>query len=207
MTNQTIHTGPALEKAAGAILLIHGRGSSGHDILSLAKQIPAERVAWLAPSASRGSWYPQRFLAPLEQNEPWLGQSLDVIDQLVSQAVAAGIPSERIGLTGFSQGGCLALEYAARNPRRYGFVAGLSGALIGPLETPRPKIDLCQTPVLLGCAEHDAHVPFEYVEHSARLLADSNAATTIQKFPGNFHTIFPEELDWLSRRVAEAMEP
>ncbi len=160
---------------------VHGRGSSPHDIAGLADVMPGAGIAFLAPSATGGTWYPQRFLAPLERNEPWLSSALTVIDQLVAEVLAAGIAAEQIGLAGFSQGACLVLEYAVRNPRRYGFVAGLSGALIGPPDTPRPTGDLHGTPrpasnlhgtpVLLGCAELDTHIPLDYVERSAEILS------------------------------------
>lgn len=201
MNNAVIHLGPTLGEAAGAVILIHGRGSSGRDIVSLAEAILTKDVAWLAPTASEGSWYPQRFLVPLKQNEPWLGRALQTIDELVLEANAAGIPSERIGLVGFSQGACLALEYAIRHPRRYGFIGGLSGAVIGPLETPRPEMDLHETPVLLACAEHDGHIPFAYVEHSHQILSRANATVTLQKYPGSAHTVFPEEIAWLEEQI------
>jgi len=113
---------------------------------------------------------------------------------------------DRIGLIGFSQGACLSLEYCARAPGRYGFVAGLSGALIGPIDTPRTAGDLQHTPILLGCAEHDAHIPLEYVEESAAVVAKMNAAVTKQIFPGSAHTVFPEEIMWLKQQTAGLLD-
>jgi predicted esterase len=144
-TTGTARFGSPLVQARGAVILVHGRGSSPHDIAGLADVIPGAGLAFLAPAATGGTWYPQRFLAPLERNEPWLSSALNVIDRLVAEVLAAGLAAERIGLAGFSQGACLVLEYAARHPRRYGFVAGLSGALIGPPDTPRPAGDLQRT--------------------------------------------------------------
>src|SRR5882757_2873882 len=109
----TARFGSPLSQAQGAVILVHGRGSSPHDIAGLADVIPGGGLAFLAPAATGGTWYPQRFLAPLERNEPWLSSALNVIDQLVAEALAAGIASERIGLAGFSQGACLVLEYVA----------------------------------------------------------------------------------------------
>ncbi|MCC5808124.1 MAG: dienelactone hydrolase family protein [Opitutales bacterium] len=197
----TLHSGRPLAEARGAVILLHGRGSSGQDIMGLGTAFPADGIAWFAPSAARGTWYPHRFLRPVEENEPWLGEALSTVDQLVEEALQAGLPSERIGLIGFSQGACLALEYAYRHPRRLAFVGGLSGGLIGPMETARPPVDLLKTPVLLGCAETDAHVPFAHVEHSARVLKESGADVTLQKYPGTAHTVFPDELEWLGQRI------
>jgi predicted esterase len=198
----TLRFGPSLAQARGALILLHGRGSSAEDIARLAEALPAQDFACLAPSAANGTWYPQRFLAPLAQNEPWLGSALATVESLVSEAMAAGIPAGRIGLIGFSQGACLALEHAARAGRRYAFTAALSGALIGPLDTARPARELAGLPVLLGCAEHDAHIPLPYVEHSATVLTDMNAAVTKQVYPGAAHTVFAPEIDWITRRLA-----
>lgn len=196
-----LQIGPALDDSSGAIILLHGRGSTAAEIARLSQIVPAERIAWLVPEAKGGAWYPQRFLAPLEQNEPWLGEALEVTGKAIDGALAAGIPPSRIGLAGFSQGACLALEAAVRQPRRYGFVAALSGALIGPMGTPRPDVDLERTPVLLGCAEEDAHIPLVYVDHSERLLRGYNAEVTRMTFPGDAHTLFPQEIAWLQRQV------
>jgi phospholipase/carboxylesterase len=197
----TARFGSPLSQAHGAVILVHGRGSSSHDIAGLADVIPGTALAFLAPAATGGTWYPQRFLAPLERNEPWLSSALNVIDQLVAEGLSAGIAVERIGLAGFSQGACLVLEYAARHPRRYGFVASLSGALIGPPDTPRPAGDLHATPVLLGCAELDAHIPLDYVERSAEIFFQYHADVTKQIFPGAVHGIFPAETEWLKRHA------
>jgi predicted esterase len=201
-TTDVLRFGAPLAEATGAVILIHGRGSSAQDIAGLAKALKNDGVAFLAPNATDGTWYPQRFFVPLVQNEPALTSALDVIDELVREAQAAGLPLERIALAGFSQGACLTLEYVTRHPRRYAFAAGLSGALIGPLETARPHVDLKETPVLVACAGGDAHIPLAFVEQSAATLATFNAAVTKQIFPGNAHTVFPDEVHWLREQVA-----
>jgi predicted esterase len=198
----TLRFGASLAESRSAVILLHGRGSSPRDIAGLADTLPGTDIAFLAPGATNGTWYPQRFFAPLERNEPYLSDALGVIDHLVSEIHDSGLSSERIGLIGFSQGGCLALEYAARHPRRYGFVAGLSGALIGPLDSPRAAADLRGTPVLVGCAAGDLHIPRDYVEQSAETLSRLGATVTKQIFRGDDHTVFPEEINWLSQQIA-----
>jgi len=195
-----LRLGPPLAQARGAVILIHGRGSSPQDIAGLADVLPEAGLAFLAPAAQGGTWYPQRFLAPLEDNEPWLSSALGAVAQLAAEVLAAGVPPERMGIAGFSQGACLALEFVARHPLRYAFAAGLSGALIGPAGTPRPPGDLQGTPVLLGCAERDAHIPVEFVKASAEAFARLGADVTTRIFPGASHTVFPEEIEWLRRR-------
>ncbi len=199
-TTHVLRFGAPLAKARGVVILVHGRGSSAEGIAGLAEIFSADDFACLAPEATNNTWYPNRFLVPPAHNEPWLSSALAVMDKLVAEALAVGIPSERIALAGFSQGACLVLEYAARHPRRYAFVAALSGALIGPTDTARDCVDLLQTPVLIGCAERDAHIPFEHVEHSAAVLGAFNASVTKQIFPGSAHAVFPSEVDWLRRQ-------
>ena len=198
----TLRLGAPLNKARGVVILLHGRGSSADDIAGLVNVLNASDLAYLAPEAAHHTWYPHRFLVPPAQNEPWLSSALARIDALVAEALAAGIPSERIGLAGFSQGACLSLEYIARHPRRYAFAAGLSGALIGPTDTARHCVDLQRTPVLVACAEADAHIPLDHVEHTAVALSAFNADVTKHIFPGAAHTVFPAEIDWLQKQIA-----
>jgi len=199
----TLRFGEPLATARGALIFIHGRGSSPEDIAGLAESLDVERLALLAPAAEGNVWYPQRFFVPLAQNEPWLSRALATVEGLVGEIVSAGISAEKIGLIGFSQGACLAVEHAARAGRRYGFVGALSGALIGPQSTPRGKTDLQRTPILLGCAEGDAHIPLAFVEQSATTLADLNANVTKQIYRGNAHTVFPQEITWLNEQLGK----
>jgi predicted esterase len=189
--------GTPLAKARSALILIHGRGASAEDIYSLGEEVSegVPGVALVAPQAAGNAWYPQRFLVPLAQNEPYLSSALGVVAGLVDEIARAGVPAERIVLAGFSQGACLSLEFAARHPRRYGGVAGLSGALIGPPGGSRAPVgSLAGTPVYLGCSDRDAHIPLESVEESAFFLAKMGARVTKSIFAGMGHTVNAEEL-------------
>ena len=198
----TLRFGEKSREAKAAVILVHGRGSNPREIGGITRLLPSKGIRFYAPGAADGTWYPQRFLAPLDDNEPALSIALGTLDLLVEEILAEGIPLQRIGFIGFSQGACLSLEYVSRTPARYGFVAGLSGALIGPLDTPRADGDLSGTPVLLGCAEADAHIPLPYVEQSARVLTGQKAEVTTVIFPGSTHSVFHEELDWLKPRMS-----
>ncbi|MFP3948827.1 MAG: alpha/beta hydrolase [Longimicrobiales bacterium] len=125
------HGVPADEAEAAAIL-IHGRGGSPEGMLTLAGEKPIEGLAWIAPHADGSTWYPKSFLAPLAENEPWLSSALEWLEEIVADLGEKGIPPDRIGFVGFSQGACLSTEFVARHPRRYGGVAALSGGLVGP---------------------------------------------------------------------------
>src|SRR5688572_12967827 len=129
-----LHYGPPIAQARRVAIFIHGRGASAEDILGLAPELGTDDVAYLAPQAAGRTWYPHSFLSPIPQNEPGITSALGVVARLVE---STGLRSERVVILGFSQGACLALEFAARNPRRYTAVVALSGGLIGPPGTPR----------------------------------------------------------------------
>src|SRR5687768_14004713 len=116
--------GPRPENARIAMILAHGRGASAEDILGLAAELNLDDVAYLAPQAAGHTWYPYSFLSEISRNEPGLSSALRLIDSLVASVQRDG--TDRVALLGFSQGACLALEYAARHARRYAAVVGLS---------------------------------------------------------------------------------
>ncbi len=198
--------GAPLDRAAGAVVLLHGRGATAESILELAAELGRPDLAYLAPQAAGSTWYPYSFLAPLAANEPWLSSALAAVGRTLDLAAAAGHAAERVALAGFSQGACLALEHVARHPRRYASVAGLSGGLIGPDGTPRPAPaagaappPLAGTPVFLGCGVPDPHIPAARVEESARVLEGLGAAVTLRLYPGLGHTVNADELEHVRR--------
>jgi len=188
--------GAPLSRAKAVMILLHGRGDSAQGILSLAEVVAQPDLAYLAPQAATHSWYPYSFLAPLADNEPWLSSALQMIADLLNSIAQARFPPDRVVLLGFSQGGCLALEFAARNARRYGAVIGLSAGLIGPDDTPREYGgSLAGTPVLLGCSNIDPHIPLKRVHESARLLRRMGGEVTEQIYDGMGHTINDDEMN------------
>ena len=109
---QPIRTaGAPLTEAEIAVVMVHGRGASAESILTLAPALAAPGVAYLAPQAggSQGNqWYPYGFMAPIERNEPGISSGMRAIERVLMQIEAAGIPTYRTLLLGFSQGACLA---------------------------------------------------------------------------------------------------
>jgi predicted esterase len=179
-------------------VLVHGRGASAEDILSLAREFQRDDLAYWAPQAAQNTWYPNRFMMPLESNEPWLASALGRVGAVLDEAAAAGIPPERTVLLGFSQGACLALEFGARHARRYGALVGLSGGLIGPDGTPRDYPgSLAGTPVFLGCSNVDPHIPKERVEHSAEVLRALGGEVTARLYPNLPHTVNADEIQFV----------
>ena len=188
--------GAPLDRARAAVVMIHGRGASARDILTLAPEIGLNDLAYLAPQAAGNTWYPYPFMTPMDQNEPYLSSALRRVGEVLAQVAAAGIPPERTALLGFSQGACLTTEYVARNARRYGAVAGLSGGLIGPAGTPRDypgRLD--GTPVFLGCSDVDFHIPKERVLETGQVLERLGARVDTRLYPNMGHEVNEDELD------------
>jgi len=202
--NQPLLTaGMPLLQARAAMVMIHGRGASAESILMLAEEFKQPDFAYLAPQAADGTWYPNRFLAPTASNEPWLSSALAVVGSVVEQIIAIGIPAERIMLLGFSQGACLALEYAARNAQRYGGVIGLSGGLIGADDEPRrDNGNFSGTPIFLGCSDVDFHIPKERVEHAAGTLKALGANVTMRLYRNMEHTVNHDEIKFIRSMMA-----
>lgn len=200
-----LRAGPSPDKAAGTIVLIHGRGASADSILSLHKVLGIPNLSALAPQAAGHTWYPNSFLASIETNQPYLDSALNRIDSIIDDLLSQTIPSERIALLGFSQGACLTSEYVARHPRRYGAVMALTGGLIGPPGTPRDYPGSLQgTPIFLGTSDPDPHVPFPRVRETEAVLAQMGAKVEVRRYPGMPHTINQEEMD-LCRTMLESM--
>ena len=195
-----LQAGAALDRASSAMVLVHGRGDTASGILQLASVLTVNGMAYLAPQASGQTWYPNRFLAPIQANEPWLSSALEGLSGLLAGIEAAGVPAARTVLLGFSQGACLALEFAVRNPRRYGALVGLSGGLIGPAGTVWPRAgSLDGTPVFLGCSDIDPHIPAARVQESAAVLGEIGGDVRAVLYPGMDHTVSDEELDEVRR--------
>ena len=188
--------GAALEDATAAVVMLHGRGATAGSILTLAEELDApEDLAFVAPQATGRTWYPHSFLAPLDANEPWLSAALVAVRNVVERMSEAGIPHERIVLLGFSQGACLATEFAARHAQRYGGVVAFSGGLIGPEGTARDYAGSLEgTPVFLGCSDVDPHIPLERVHETDEVLTRIGGTVTKRIYPGMGHTINQDEL-------------
>jgi predicted esterase len=186
------------------MVMVHGRGATAQDILTVADELAEPGFAYLAPQAAGNTWYPNSFLAPIVSNEPGLSSGFAAIADVLEQVSQAGILPERTMLLGFSQGACLTLEYVARHARRYGGVAGLSGGLIGPDGTPRDYAGtLAGTPGFLGCSDVDPHIPKGRVQHTAEVLRRLGGDVTLRLYPNMGHEINPDEISLVRGMMAK----
>lgn len=194
--------GPDPETCRGAVIMIHGRNATPASILELVSLIGASDMHYVAPAAAGNTWYPYSFLTEIEKNEPGISSGYFVIDGLVNDLTARGVPREKIFLLGFSQGGCLASTYAVRHAARYGGVFALSGGLIGPPGTTWEfPGSFAGTPVFLGCSDVDGHIPKERVEESAEVFRRMKAAVTMRLYPSMGHTVNTDEVAFIKQTL------
>lgn len=198
-----LRRGAALEEAKLAVIMVHGRNAGPANILELASLIDHPDAVYLAPGAHRGAWYPTSFLSPIEQNEPGISSGISVIHALIDEVVAAGIPTERIVLLGFSQGACLAGTAAQRRPERLGGVLMFSGGLIGPPGTTwSAEGSLEGTPVFLGCSNIDFHIPERRVRDSAAHFTRMGADVTLRIYEDMGHLVNDDEIAFATGLLA-----
>lgn len=200
--NSPATKGTARDEADAAMILIHGRGATAESILMLTDEFGENNLHYAAPQAYQFQWYPHSFLAPTERNEPGLSSGIQAIFDIVSDLEEAGIPKEKIILLGFSQGACLATEFVARHPARYGGLAALSGGLIGEtVSAENYSGSLEGTPYFLGCSDIDPHIPVERVHESAEIMKGLGADVTKQIYAGMGHTVNRDEIQHVQNMI------
>jgi predicted esterase len=146
-------------------------------------------------------------LQPIENNQPGISSGLQRIHDLIQQLQDDGIPKEKIMLLGFSQGGCLATEFAARHPARYGGVVGYSGGLIGPeIDPGNYEGEMEGTPVFLGCSTTDPHIPKERVNETEEVFEKLGASVTKKLYPGMPHTVNEDEINVVRSMIERIIE-
>lgn len=201
--------GKPLNEATKVMVMVHGRGGSAADILSLSEHIREDAFAFVAPQATDSTWYPYSFLRPLADNEPHLSSALQVLTSLRARLQSDyNLKPSQIYWFGFSQGACLTLEFVARNAMEYGGVFALSGGLIGPDGTPRDYTGTFgNTPVFLGCSDTDSHIPKKRVLESGRVFEQMGAAVTTKLYPNFPHSINEDELNIVNLVIANERLP
>ena len=197
-----ITAGKIIAPTNKVLILLHGRGGSAEDILSLSAHLDVKEFSLIAPQATNSTWYPYSFLASPAQNEPWLSSALQLIRELVDDLLSTGVPAGNVYFAGFSQGACLTLEFVARNADRYGGVAAFTGGLIGDkIYSENYKGDFQNMPVFIGSSDPDPHIPVERVYATTNILKNMNALVTEKIYTNMGHTINQDEIDQVNRLI------
>ncbi len=195
-SKKIITAGKKTTEAKKALIMVHGRGGSAEDILTLSNYLDVREYALIAPQATGSTWYPYSFLMPPAQNEPWLSSALSVLKEVTADVEADSISRENIYFLGFSQGACLTLEFVTRNAGRYGGVVAFTGGLIGDKIYPENYTGNFEgTPVFIGTSNPDPHVPVDRVKESENILKGMGADITVNIYNNMGHTISQDEID------------
>jgi len=199
---QMIKAGEVLENANKVAIMLHGRGADAQGMLSLKDRLNLQGYALFVPQAANHSWYPHSFLAPEQENEPYLSSSLVKVDKVLKEIMKIGKDLSQVYLIGFSQGACLALEYAARNAGDYGGILAFTGGLIGAdLRKEKYQGSFLGSPIFLGSSQKDIYVPLARINDSAELLENMDADVKTLTFDDAMHTIRREELNWVNKYI------
>ena len=179
-------------------ILLHGRSRTKQEMLDLATGLETGGTRWIAPYADRGLWYPGRFMEPLESNEPFLTRSVDRCHRLVQDASEDGrLGPDQIFIVGFSQGACIAVEYALRHPGCCAAIVAFSGCLMGPPGTdwhPAGGKTLHGLHVFLTGSDMDEWIPEERTRQTAQVLSGLGAGVEMHIYPSRTHLVSNLEL-------------
>jgi predicted esterase len=209
VTPVLVEWGAPADRAALAVLAVHGRGQDPAFMQATAHRLGTASVRFFAPEAEGNTWYPLSFLEPVERNQPALDRSVQVLEACLDRLAEAGFDSGRVVLWGFSQGACLLSHLVLSAPRRVAGLVLFTGGYPGTEPTAPDGQALRGVPVVLRSIEDDPWVPRHRVDETAALLRQAGAEVDLRIDPGTDHVITDEAcatatelLDALAARVS-----
>ncbi|MEX0809601.1 MAG: dienelactone hydrolase family protein [Dongiaceae bacterium] len=193
--------GPRHEPASGnpqsIVVLLHGYGADGHDLISLAplwaRVLP--QTLFVSPHAPfpceinpmGKQWYGFEGMTP-EMILAATRAAASLVDGYIDALIGeTGVPASRIALAGFSQGAMMALHIAPRRRDALAGVIGFSGRLIAPELLATETIT--RPPILLVHGDADPVVPFESMQPAADALRAAGFDVVAEKRPNVPHAI------------------
>jgi phospholipase/carboxylesterase len=201
-----IQTGPG---PTGSVIWMHGLGADGHDFEPIVPELvrPGERaLRFVFPNAlvrpvtlNRGypmrAWYDIMGLeCGTAQDEAGIRASYTEIQTLIRRENDRGIPTDRIALAGFSQGGAMALFSGTRYPEKLAGIMGLSCYMLLDSHFAAERVPANQaTPIFLAHGTQDPVVSPLLGEQSRRLLEASGYAVEWHTYAMP-HSVCPQEV-------------
>jgi phospholipase/carboxylesterase len=186
---------PARGKATHLVVLCHGYGADGNDLIGLAPhwQRLLPTVAFVAPNAPEPcagapggyQWFPISRLDPTEMRRG-VESAAELLNTFLDAELARlELPPERLALVGFSQGTMMSLHVGLRRPVKPACIVGFSGTLAG--EAPKAGADC--PPVLLIHGDADPMIPVQALFVSAASLGAAGVAVEWHISRGLGHSI------------------
>ncbi|XP_061424906.1 acyl-protein thioesterase 1-like [Lethenteron reissneri] len=129
---------PATRRATASVIFLHGLGDTGHGWAEVLSEFKSPHIKYVCPHAPlmpvtlnlrqiMPSWFDIIGLSPdATEDEDGIKRAAETVRGLIEQEIKAGIPSHRIVLAGFSQGGALSLYTALTSRHKLGGVVALS---------------------------------------------------------------------------------
>jgi len=194
--------GPRLAPLSGTtpdalVVLLHGYGSNGEDLISLARMVqPAlPNTAFVAPHAASQiphmaatyQWWPIETFSMAERAAGAAAAAPALDAFLTAELEAAGLPSNRLLLMGFSQGTMMALHVGLRRTETVAGIVGISGMLVAPDQL---EADIrSRPPVLLIHGTEDEVVPFRSMDLANAALTAAGVPVEMHVSPGLGHSV------------------
>nr|ACZ16579.1 carboxylesterase [uncultured bacterium] len=202
------------------VIWLHGLGADGHDFEPIVPELklpPELGVKFIFPHApvmpvtinggyEMRAWYDIRD-ADLANREDKDGvrQSAALVEKLIEAELKAGIPSDKIVLAGFSQGGAIALHLATRFDQKLAGIVALSTYLTMPESLSDEKSEAnIETPVFMAHGSQDPVVPMQRGQYSAKVLEDNGFSVNWQDYP-MAHAVCLEEIQALGEYLNKTL--
>ncbi len=204
---QTNSSTSVVSKINASVIWLHGLGADGHDFSPIVEQLVLPNIRFILPHApsmpvtinnsyEMPAWYDLYGLTPgSREDEVGIRTSQSYINSLIQKEIDKGIPTSRIVLAGFSQGGAVALHTALRYPEKLAGVLALSTYL--PLKS---KLDTealpanTDTEIFMAHGIYDDVISLETCKISLNLLQNRQIPVTWHQY-SMAHSVCIEEID------------
>ncbi|KAM6528809.1 hypothetical protein FALCPG4_009762 [Fusarium falciforme] len=222
---------PAASRHTATVIFIHGLGDTGHGWASAVenwrRRQRLDEVKFILPHAPQipisvnmgmrmPGWFDVKQLGgdvnTLVRSEDTEGikRSQQYFHNLIQEEIDAGIPSERIVLGGFSQGGAMSILSGLTCKHKLGGIIGMSSwlllsqsfaGMVSPTDANR------QTPIKMFHGDADPIVNIQRGKLSVDLLKELGYDVTWKVYPGMGHSACLEELDEVEAFLRQQLPP
>lgn len=205
-------------QATASVIWLHGLGASGHDFEPIVPelQLPADLpVRFVFPHAPQipvtvnggmvmPAWYDILAMdIDRKVDEAGVLASADAVDALIEREIARGIPSERIIIAGFSQGGAVAYQAALRHPKPLAGLLTLSTYMAMPVSPSEANASL---PVMICHGSMDPMVPEQLGQRAAATLTELGYTPQYKSYPME-HMVCLEQIRDIGQWIAQRLMP